>query len=203
MLCGLCGGGWSDIRVSMKSVNVYDFDGTIYDGDSSVDFFKFAVKKNPKILLRGFRILYFGAGYKFGKKTKEEFKSAFFSFVEDFDDMDGLVREFWKSHKKKIKSFYKKQRRDDDVIISASPEFLLRPVAEEMGFMLIATDVDEKSGKLVSKNCYGEEKVRRFRKLGFEINEFYSDSLADTPLAKLANEAFLVKGEKITTWSEK
>ena len=28
---------------------LYDFDGTIYDGDSSVDFFKYCLKKNPKI----------------------------------------------------------------------------------------------------------------------------------------------------------
>ena len=26
-------------------MNVYDFDGTIYDGDSSVDFFRFCLKK--------------------------------------------------------------------------------------------------------------------------------------------------------------
>ena len=31
-------------------MNVYDFDGTIYDGDSSLDFFKFFIKKDPRIL---------------------------------------------------------------------------------------------------------------------------------------------------------
>ena len=31
-------------------MNVYDFDGTIYKGDSSLDFFKFFIKKDPKIL---------------------------------------------------------------------------------------------------------------------------------------------------------
>ena len=29
---------------------LYDFDGTIYDGDSGVDLVKFAIKKNPKFL---------------------------------------------------------------------------------------------------------------------------------------------------------
>ena len=28
---------------------LYDFDGTIYDGDSSVDFFKFCLKKDKSI----------------------------------------------------------------------------------------------------------------------------------------------------------
>ena len=30
--------------------DLYDFDGTIYDGDSGVDLVKFAIKKNPKFL---------------------------------------------------------------------------------------------------------------------------------------------------------
>ena len=33
-------------------INSYDFDGTIYDGDSSVDFYKFCLKKNKKILIQ-------------------------------------------------------------------------------------------------------------------------------------------------------
>ena len=32
-------------------MNVYDFDGTIYDGDSTVDFFLHALKRNPSVLL--------------------------------------------------------------------------------------------------------------------------------------------------------
>ena len=28
-------------------MNVYDFDKTIYDGDSTVDFFFFSLKRNP------------------------------------------------------------------------------------------------------------------------------------------------------------
>ena len=32
-------------------MNVYDFDGTIYDGDSTLDFWYFCLKKHPQILL--------------------------------------------------------------------------------------------------------------------------------------------------------
>ena len=28
-------------------MNVYDFDGTIYDGDSTFDFYKYCMKKHP------------------------------------------------------------------------------------------------------------------------------------------------------------
>ena len=34
----------------MRNINVYDFDGTIYDGDSSIDFFIFCLSKNLKCL---------------------------------------------------------------------------------------------------------------------------------------------------------
>ena len=31
-------------------INGYDFDETIYDGDSSVDFYFFCLRKNKKVL---------------------------------------------------------------------------------------------------------------------------------------------------------
>ena len=31
-------------------MNVYDFDNTIYDGDSSIDFYLFCLKKNKKVI---------------------------------------------------------------------------------------------------------------------------------------------------------
>lgn len=184
----------------MKSVNVYDFDKTIYDGDSSIDFFKFALKRNKRIARRFFPILGAGILYTLKIKNKDYFKSAFFSFVQDIDAVDEYVNDFWERQSGKIKKFYLKEHRDDDVIISASPEFLLAPIASKLRFNLIATEVDKKTGKLLSKNCYGEEKVRRFQKEHLEIDKFYSDSLSDTPLAKIAKEAFIVRGEEVTPW---
>jgi phosphoserine phosphatase len=51
-------------------------------------------------------------------------------------------------------------------------------------------------------NCHGEEKVRRYREAFGDapIDEFYSDSYSDTPLAKLAAKAYLVKGDKRLPW---
>lgn len=186
----------------MKSINVYDFDGTIYDGDSSIDFFKFMLKRNKRIVKRVFPILWAGVLYKLKIKSKEHFKSVFFGFVQDVDAIDEQIDDFWKIYGKKIKSFYIKAHRNDDMIISASPKFLLVQIAKEMSFNLIATDVDKKTGKLLSKNCYGEEKVTRFAKEHLKISKFYSDSLSDAPLAKIAKEAFLVRGEKIASWPE-
>lgn len=186
----------------MKGVNVYDFDGTIYDGDSSIDFFKFALKKKPKIIFRVFRIELVGIAYILKIKEKEDFKSVFFGFVRDFNNINEIIAEFWKSHGTKIKAFYREQHKNNDVVISASPEFLLEPVAREFDFELIATQVNEKTGKLITKNCYGEEKVKRIKKVKKTVDKFYSDSLSDAPLANIASRAFMVRGEKIIPWEE-
>ena len=69
---------------------------------------------------------------------------------------------------------------------------------------LIASKVDKHTGKYTGTNCYGEEKVRRFNELftNSPIDNFYSDSLSDTPIAKLARHAFLVSGNSIKKWKE-
>lgn len=36
--------GCNERKKSMRVI-AYDFDGTIYDGDSSIDFYKFCIKK--------------------------------------------------------------------------------------------------------------------------------------------------------------
>lgn len=97
-------------------------------------------------------------------------------------------------------------RRDaqDDLIVSASPDFLLRPICEELGVSLIATPMNPYTGKIHGLNCHDEEKVRRFRLEVPEghIENFYSDSLSDSPLAKLADRAWLVKKGKLSPWPE-
>ena len=93
----------------------------------------------------------------------------------------------------------------DDVIISASPTFLLEPICKRLHInYLIASEVDKYTGKYDGTNCYGVEKVKRFNKIfpNSSIDNFYSDSLSDTPLAKLSKHAFLVSNNKIINWKE-
>ncbi|MGN1172926.1 MAG: haloacid dehalogenase-like hydrolase, partial [Muribaculaceae bacterium] len=61
-----------------------------------------------------------------------------------------------------VKAYYKKTQRPDDIVISASPEFLLKPEAQYLDFgKLIASKVDKHTGKYTGENCWGEEKVKR------------------------------------------
>ena len=43
--------GYNECIKEQKDMNVYDFDETIYNGDSTRDFVKWCMKKHPKALL--------------------------------------------------------------------------------------------------------------------------------------------------------
>ena len=184
-------------------MNVYDFDKTIYDGDSTADFYLFSLKRHKKILLLAPSL--FGAFlkfYLFKKGSKTDFKQVMYRFLR-YCDIDRDVEDFWENKRAKIKQYYLNQQKDDDVIISASPEFLLEPICEILGIhYLMASRVDKNSGIYDGINCHGKEKVRRFYKMfpNGKIEEFYSDSYSDTPLAEIAEKAYIVTGEELTDW---
>ncbi len=185
-------------------MNVFDFDGTIYDGDSSVDFWLFCLQKNLRLLRYFPRQIGGAVLFTLGRITKEEFKSRFFCFFAGISDIDSAVREFWGKNERKIKPWYRKMQKADDCVISASPEFVLLEICGRLGIKnLLATRVDKRTGRLLKKNCHGANKVAFFRERfgDAEIGAFYSDSKSDAPMAEMAKTAFLVKGEKITSWS--
>ena len=184
-------------------MNVYDFDETIYDGDSTRDFIIY-------LFLRDFSLVKFlpkqflaFLSWQRGKITKTEFKEKLFSMFSGVEDIDRYLHDFWQKKQANIKSFYLLQKREDDLIISASPEFLLLPICNKLGISLIASRVDKFTGKYEGENCFGEEKVARFLEQGYdvaEIDAFYSDSYSDSPLADLAKVAYLVDNEIIKPW---
>lgn len=186
-------------------MNVYDFDNTIYKGDSTAQFYKFCLFRHPKILILSPSLLCAFFKYKHKTITKTEFKQTMFKFLT-FINLDKDLKEFWQSHKKNIKDWYIQNKQADDVIISASPEFLLKPICDELGIKhLLGSPVDSKTGKYTGINCSEEEKVKRFYNLynSATIENFYSDSYNDTPLAKIAIKSYLVKDEKMYDWDFK
>ena len=186
-------------------MNVYDFDKTIYDGDSTLDFYLFVLKKRPK-LIKYLPIQVIGfLKYLFGICSKLEFKEKFYYFLNGISDTDELVKVFWDEKQGLIKKWYLNSKKDSDLIISASPTFLLEPICKRVGIKhLIASEVNKNTGICEGENCYGDEKVIRLKKefKDTDINEFYSDSLSDAPLSLLAERRFIVSGSKIVKWDE-
>lgn len=182
--------------------NVYDFDGTIYDGDSSVDFYLYCLKRKPSIIfLLPIQILGIIL-YKLKIKNKEYMKEKYFCFLKKIKNIDDYVDDFWNKNKCKIKKWYLNQKDKSDVIISASPEFLLKPLKKILGIdRVIASKVNKKTGFFESKNCYGSEKIVRFEKEyrnKKNLISFYSDSIrADRPMMEYAKDAYLVNGDNV------
>lgn len=183
-------------------MNVYDFDDTIYQGDSTFDFIKECMKQ-PRCLVsmvvRSCSVIPFAL--HLWDKTK--FKSYFFGFIRYINDIDHFLDAFVTKNYHKIKPWYIQQKKYDDVIISASPYFLIVGFCKKLGLTHIyGTDMDKTNGQIKGINCKDEAKVTLFRhEFGNEvIDEFYSDSKTDSPLARIATKAYLVKDNQRLDW---
>ena len=184
-------------------MNVYDFDKTIFYPDSSYAFFCYCLKHYPAAVLQTApQILAYSLLYALGAVRTKALKEKLFSFLRYLPDPQETVDAFWRENFTGIGKWYLAQKMDDDLIITASPEFLVGAAAEKLGVRLIGTRMDIHSGKISGENCHDAEKVSRFYEAypGEEINAFYSDSLSDTPLALIAKQAFLVKKGELSVW---
>ncbi len=116
--------------------------------------------------------------------TEATMQREFFGYLTLVNDFDGQIERYWDKNEKRIDSWYLAQKRPDDLIISASPNCIIEPIANRLGVRFMATDFDREYGVFLNKMKYAKEKARYIIDQGFPtIENFYSDSLADTPLA--------------------
>lgn len=184
-------------------MNVYDFDNTILRGDSSARFFAWCLVHRPRMWRDVPGQAVNGLMFLLKLRPKQAFKQRMFHYLTLIGDVDGAVEAFWADNFSRVKAWYPPRHREDDVVISASPEFLIRPACLRLGIRcVIGSPVDKRTGLFLGPNCHGAEKVSRFhaRFPGAGIDEFFSDSHSDDPLAALAEQAWLVKGERLVKW---
>ncbi len=189
-------------------MNVYDFDKTIFHYDSSVRFYLFELKRHPSIC-RYWPLQISSAvrHYLFKTIDKTTMKDGFYRYMSSINDIDEEIRLFWDQNMQYIHKWYLARKKDDDVIISASPVFLVKEACNRLGINnVLGSAVDKKTGRVLGPNCHDVQKVIVFHEAGYrdeQIDEFYSDSYSDDPLAQLARRSFLVKGETLLPWSSK
>ena len=184
-------------------MNVYDFDNTLLKGDSTARFFAYCLGRYPRMWLDIPAQAANGLLFVLRLRQKQAFKQRMLHFLTLIGDVDAAVDDFWQANFSRVKAWYPPRHRDDDVVISASPEFLIRPACEKLDIRCVmGSPVDKRTGLFLGPNCHGQEKVSRFRARfpGGRIDEFYSDSRSDAPLGQLAERAFLVRGEKLLPW---
>lgn len=185
-------------------MNVYDFDNTIYDGESVVDFFLYYCKKDKSLIKFLPSLMLALLKYKQGKFTVEgalnKYGKQFSEFYKKNIGIGDDLIDFWDRQMHKIKPFYEEIRSDDDLIISGSPEISLDIICKRLGIKrYIGSLINSETGE-ITRLCIREKKVEAFLKEypDTEIENFYTDSVNDTPLIEISKNAYLVKGNKIT-----
>lgn len=191
----------------MKTLALFDFDGTITTKDSFTSFVKF-YHGNAKFAL-GFlffspllvlmKLGVFDNGlvknmvfsYFFKGENEQEFNEKCSTYCNEVLPeliRDGAVGQI-KTHSK---------NGDKIIIVSASPENWITPWAADFGIDVISTRVGvvdkTLTGFLASKNCYGPEKVLRIKKQ-INLTDYdniiaYGDSQGDREMFELAEKSF-------------
>ncbi|MEN5207032.1 haloacid dehalogenase-like hydrolase [Stenotrophomonas terrae] len=190
---------------------VFDFDHTLYDGDSGSHLFAWLIKRNPLRLLaailatpllgplvallptRRFGI----SGYvwiaTFGLHQAREFNKVIDQYVLRHEPQ---IRQHLLPHALQV--FAAHRRAGDRVIVAtgAPPELaraILAFVAEQ-GVPVIGSEVGPRLGAMgATRHCHNEEKMRMLRERGYgDIAIAYSDSTADLPLLQAAKAPVVV-----------
>lgn len=189
-------------------MNVYDFDETIFRGDSEDRFFQFLFKKKGYFWYRiNYNVTEFLFRCKLLRKTTaRERDYLVLKKIDKVDDLHRLVEEYWDEVEQYLLPWYETVKKPDDVIASGTPYFIMAPIVKRLGLTgLVATDMDERTGKCNGKFAVAEGKLDAFLKQYklSDIDNFYSDAYSDHFLADGAKHAYVVENcEKLVDWDE-
>jgi phosphatidylglycerophosphatase C len=190
-----------------KGIAFFDFDGTITTKDTLLEFIRFC--KGSLHFYGGFLIntpylLAYKSRIISNQSAKEKILQYFFrnmpvemfeSYCQQFTQrrLPVLIRP---------KAVEEIRRLKEDgyvvVVVSASPENWIREWAIAMQVELIASRLEVKegriTGRIIGKNCHGEEKVRRIMQ-EYVITDYttihaYGDTSGDKPMLGLATNSF-------------
>ena len=190
-------------------MRVFDFDGTIYDGESLFDLYLYSARHDPKVFRYIAPVLRYAVKYKLGRATLEQMEYGVGKMTEGYltelsrskrvASVEQLVDDFWDRYYARIKPWY--QPESDDVILTASFGLTVGKSCRRLGVRnLVASEVDVGTMKVTYLN-FSTNKAKRFRELygpDVVIDEFYTDSKFDQPMIDMARHAFMVKGNTIT-----
>lgn len=191
---------------------VFDFDGTLFKGDCTVDFYRFILTQNPaKIILLPFMVgCYFL--WLIGAMSTQKFKQLFLSYLNGFTptELDELIEKYWSTktdldfNQTLVKVLQQHQLNGvATIVITASPGILVEPlVSGRFNSTCIGTELAYHQNKYIlnGPNCKGIHKVEAFvHNYGPDaiILEAYSDNKSDKPLFDKAQHAFVIKQGKV------
>ena len=188
----------------MKKIYAFDFDGTLTTKDTLLEFIRYA--KGTLAFGLGFLrhthlLVLMKLGLYPNWKAKQKVFAHFFKGMS-IDDFNAICQEFAALSKhllrpKGIEAIDKALNEGSDVlIVSASIDNWVQPFFPEV--KVLGTQIEVKDGKLtgrfLTKNCYGQEKVNRIQTLYPNRQEYhltaFGDSNGDKELLAFADESF-------------
>lgn len=187
----------------MRKVYAFDFDGTLTTKDTLLEFIRFA-KGTTSFWLGFLRYAHLLVLMKLGMcpnwKAKQKVFAHFFAGMT-IEDFDAICQEFAASSRhllrpKGIEAINQAISEGSDVlIISASIDNWVQPFFPQV--KVLGTQVEVVDGKLtgrfLTKNCYGEEKVNRLKALYPNRQDYhltaFGDSRGDKELLAYADES--------------
>ncbi|RDX25850.1 haloacid dehalogenase, partial [Bifidobacterium breve] len=108
-------------------MRVFDFDGTIYDGESLFDLYLYSARHDPKVFRFIAPVLRYAVKYKLGRATLEQMEYGVGRMAEGYltelnrsrrvASVEQLVNDFWDRNYPRIKPWY--QPEPNDVILTA------------------------------------------------------------------------------------
>lgn len=192
-----------------KRVAAFDFDGTITNKDTLLEFIKYS-KGNLELwgtfLLFSPLLLLYKLGIYPNWKVKEQIFSFLYKGMS-LSDFDSLCFRFFKEKgaalirkDAKEKVFALQKVGYEVVIISASIENWVKPFADDLRIgRVLATQIELNSenkltGHFLNANCFGKEKVNRLQTLYPYRQEYellaFGDSKGDKELLNFADQGF-------------
>ena len=187
----------------MKQVYAFDFDGTLTTKDTLLEFIRFA--KGTLAFGLGFlRYAHLLVLMKLGLypnwKAKQKVFAHFFAGMT-IEDFDAICQEFAASSRhllrpKGIEAINQALNQGADVlIISASIDNWVQPFFPQVKVLGTQIEVVDGvlTGRFLTKNCYGEEKVNRLKALYPNRQDYhltaFGDSRGDKELLAYADES--------------
>jgi len=188
----------------MKKIYAFDFDGTLTTKDTLLEFIRFA-KGSLSFGLGFMRYAHLLVLMKLGLypnyKAKQKVFAHFFKGM-NLSDFNALCEAFATSshhllRPTGIKAIEAAQQEHADVlIVSASIDNWVQPFFPEVKVLGTQIEVKEGilTGRFLTKNCYGQEKVNRILALYPNRQDYYltayGDSRGDKELLAFANESY-------------
>lgn len=184
------------------TADLYDFDGTVFDGESGTEFMLFCFKRHPSLIRYLPRQVKAILMHKLLKKSSfGEMKNEIYCYLNGIDAQKE-AELFWEKNASRMNPWFKPTEHDVPVVIcSASPVFQIKPICDKLGVSLvIATQMDIKTGKLTDINCKGENKLEYIKKYApkYTFRDVYTDNIElDAPILSLAtrNKYQVIKGK--------